>query len=81
MDSVSDIKIDQMKEEKDLLLGYYNRKIKHIEKIRNQVDPRRRTDDELALSLDITLNQMKNRQQQIMDELIELLRIRRNGTI
>lgn len=79
MDIISDIKIEQSREEKDLLIGYYNRKIEHIEKIRNQVDPKRRTEDELALTLDIKINQMKNRQEQLMDELIELLRTRRGG--
>lgn len=79
MDMSTDIKIEQLKDEKDLLIGYYNRKIEHIKKIRTQVDPKRRTDDELALTLDIRINQMKNRQEQLMDELIDLLKTRRQG--
>lgn len=69
-------KLQMQKEEKDLLLGFYERKIAHIKSIRRGITTHQRTDDELALSLDIQLNHLQRRKEQLMIELIELMRSR-----
>lgn len=66
-------KLDMLKEEQDLLISFYNRKISHLQYLRNQVDPKTRTDNPLALSLDIQLTQLKYRLEQLTDELINTL--------
>lgn len=66
-------KLQMQKEEKDLLLGYYDRKIRHIKMIRKGIDTHIRTDNEIALSLDIQLIQLQRRREQLLDELIVLM--------